>query len=41
MAAMLAHILGSGSPWPLWITAGLLFGGAVAAPAPFTFPPGY
>jgi hypothetical protein len=28
---MLAHIVGSGSPWPLWITAALLFGGAVAS----------
>ena len=31
MTPMLAHILGSGSPWPLWITAGVLLGGAVAA----------
>jgi hypothetical protein len=31
MTPMLAHIVGSGSPWPLWITAALLFGGAVAS----------
>jgi hypothetical protein len=31
MTPMLAHIVGNGSPWPLWITAGLLFGGAVAS----------
>jgi hypothetical protein len=31
MTPMLAHIVGSGSPWQLWITAGVMFGGAVAA----------
>jgi hypothetical protein len=30
---MLAHILGGGPVWPLWLTGTLLFGGAVAAMA--------
>jgi hypothetical protein len=31
--ATLAHILGGGPVWPLWITGALLFGGAVATMA--------
>jgi hypothetical protein len=27
----LAHIVGDGPLWPLWLTGTLLFGGAVAA----------
>jgi hypothetical protein len=30
---MLAHILGGGPVWPLWITGSVLFGGGVAAMA--------
>jgi hypothetical protein len=30
---MLAHIIGGGPVWPLWLTGGVLFGGAVAAMA--------
>jgi hypothetical protein len=30
---MLAHIIGGGPVWPLWITGALLFGGVVAAMA--------
>jgi hypothetical protein len=30
---MLAHLLGGGPVWPLWITGTLLFGGAVASMA--------
>ncbi len=30
---MLAHIVGGGPTWPLWLTGTLLFGGAVAAMA--------
>jgi hypothetical protein len=30
---MLAHIIGGGPVWPLWLTGALLFGGAVAAMA--------
>lgn len=29
----LAHIIGGGPVWPLWITGGLLFGGAIASMA--------
>jgi hypothetical protein len=32
-AAVLAHIVGGGPTWPLWVTGALLFGGAVAAMA--------
>jgi len=30
---ILAHIIGGGPVWPLWLTGALLFGGAVAAMA--------
>jgi hypothetical protein len=32
-ASTLAHIVGGGPVWPLWVTGTLLFGGAVAAMA--------
>ncbi len=31
--AVLAHIVGGGAVWPLWVTGTLLFGGAVATMA--------
>jgi hypothetical protein len=33
MTPTLAHIVGGGPAWPLWLTGSLLFGGAVAAMA--------